>query len=141
MDDGAARGSVGDPARLDAVLSLIRSELLKALATPSTVHGWRAQALFASLVQALDACQMLMTLDSGEVFIEGDGVKLPDYLLVVLRGVASVLGLPGGGVVEVEAAGAVEGFFGGAGGQAAGQVVGLVVVVAGPVDREAPGAG
>src|SRR5258708_33745520 len=48
---------------------------------------------------------------------------------------------PGGGVAEVESAGAVEGFFGGSGWLAAGQVVVLVVVVAGAVDRESPGAG
>src|SRR5260370_3927173 len=48
---------------------------------------------------------------------------------------------PGGGVAEVEAAGAVEGFFGGSGWLAAGQEAVLVVVVAGAVDREPPGAG
>ncbi len=46
---------------------------------------------------------------------------------------------PGGWIGEVEAAGAVEGFLRGAGGVAGGQDAGLVVVVAGPVDGEAPG--
>ena len=42
---------------------------------------------------------------------------MPGCLLVVPPVSSSVLGrLPGGGVVEVEPAGAVEGFFGGAGG-------------------------
>ncbi len=36
--------------------------------------------------------------------------------LVLLSVEASGIGCPGGGVVEVEAAGAVEGFFGGAAG-------------------------
>jgi hypothetical protein len=49
--------------------------------------------------------------------------------------------LPGGGVVEVEAAGAIEGFLGGACGVAAGQDGVLVVVAAGQVDREAPQVG
>src|SRR5260370_11374533 len=48
---------------------------------------------------------------------------------------------PCGRVAEVEAAGAVEGFFGGSGWLAAGQEAVLVVVVAGAVDRESPGAG
>ena len=48
---------------------------------------------------------------------------------------------PGGGVGEVEAAGGVEGVFGGAAHQAGGQERFVVVVVAGAVDREAPVAG
>ena len=49
------------------------------------------------------------------------------------------LGEPGGVVAEVEAAGAVEGFLGDAGGPVAGQERVVGVVVAGPVDRKAPG--
>ncbi len=75
-----------DPARLDAVLQQVGEGVREALAAPSTVHGWRAQALFASVVVALDGCQLLMTLDSGEVFIDGEDVKLPDYLLVLRDG-------------------------------------------------------
>lgn len=48
---------------------------------------------------------------------------------------------PGGGVVEVEAAGSVEGFFGGAGGCAVGEPGVLVVVVGGSPDRETPAGG
>ena len=48
---------------------------------------------------------------------------------------------PGGGVAEVEAAGAVDGFFGGAGGLAAGQDGVFVAVSAGQVDGEAPPVG
>jgi len=44
---------------------------------------------------------------------------------------------PGGGVVEVEAAAAVEGFFGGADGVSAGQDGVFVAVAAGEMDREA----
>lgn len=48
---------------------------------------------------------------------------------------------PCGGVVEVETARAVEGFFGAAGGQSVGQDGVLVAVAAGEVDGEAPDAG
>src|SRR5215471_7812005 len=48
---------------------------------------------------------------------------------------------PGGGVVEVEAAGGVEGLLAGADGQAGGKDRFVVVVVAGAVDRELPVAG
>src|SRR5664279_6573636 len=48
---------------------------------------------------------------------------------------------PGGGVAEVEAAGGVQGVFGGAGEGAGGQDRILVAVFAGQVDREAPAGG
>ncbi|SFU07348.1 hypothetical protein SAMN05660657_05378 [Geodermatophilus amargosae] len=85
LDDGG-QTPLRDPARLDAVLQQVGEGVQEALAAPSTVHGWRAQALFASLVVALDGCELLMTLDSGEVFVDGDDVKLPDYLLVLRDG-------------------------------------------------------
>ena len=46
-----------------------------------------------------------------------------------------------GWVVEVEAAGAIEGFFGGADGVSAGQDGVFVAVAAGEMDREAPAVG
>jgi hypothetical protein len=49
--------------------------------------------------------------------------------------------LPGGGVVEVQPAGAVQGFFRGAGVQAGWQDGVLVAVAAGQVDGKAPPAG
>src|SRR5664279_5372730 len=45
---------------------------------------------------------------------------------------------PGGWVVEVELGGAVQGVFGGTGEGAGGQDRVFVVLMAGPVDREAP---
>src|SRR4051794_13290040 len=79
----AGTGPINDPARVEAFLSEVRAPLSQALSTDSTVHGWRAQALFASLVVALDGCELLFTVDSGEVFVDGDDVKPPDYLLVL----------------------------------------------------------
>lgn len=77
---------VSDEARIEAVLDQLRIGLRAALGRASTVHGWRAQAHFAGLVVALDASELLVTLDSGEVFMDGDDVKLPDYLLVTKGG-------------------------------------------------------
>lgn len=82
----AGTGPINDPARVEAFLSEVRDPLSQALSTDSTVHGWRAQALFASLVVALDGCELLFTVDSGEVFVDGDDVKPPDYLLVLRDG-------------------------------------------------------
>lgn len=79
-------GHLSDPARVEAFLAAVREPLSQALSTESTVHGWRTQALFGSLVVALDGCELLMTIDSGEVFVDGDDVKPPDYLLVLRDG-------------------------------------------------------
>lgn len=81
LDQGAGAGLVSDPARIDAVVEEIRSALTSALQTPSTVRGWRAQALFGSVVAALDGCELMMLIDSGEIFFDGESVKAPDYFL------------------------------------------------------------
>ena len=73
--------AVNDPARIDAFIEELRQGLSGALSTPSTVSGWRAQALFASLVAALDGCVMLTQVDVGEIFVDGDSVKAPDFFL------------------------------------------------------------
>ena len=73
--------NVGDPARVDQVVEEIRRSLTADLAVPSTVAGWRAQALFASLVGALDGCELMTLVDSGEIYFDGDSVKAPDYFL------------------------------------------------------------
>src|SRR4051794_41801340 len=64
-----------------------------------------------------------------------------DGALVLLSVETSGVWHPGGGVVEVEAAGAVEGLLGGAGGGAAGQDVVFVVVVAGAGEGGGPAGG
>jgi hypothetical protein len=67
----------------------------------------------------------------------------PALRRTIARGAASVrrcLREPCRGVAEVEAAGAVEGFFGAAGWHAAGEQGVLVVVVAGAAGGEPPGA-
>ena len=81
LDQGAGAGPVSDPARIDAVVEDIRGALTNALQAPSTVRGWRAQALFGSIVAALDGCELMMLIDSGEIFFDGESVKAPDYFL------------------------------------------------------------
>ncbi|MCW2599480.1 MAG: hypothetical protein JWM02_1309 [Frankiales bacterium] len=86
LDRRAGTTPVADEARIEAVIDQLRTGLRAALGRASTVHGWRAQAHFAGLVVALDACELLVTLDSGEVFMDGGDIKLPDYLLVTKAG-------------------------------------------------------
>lgn len=71
---------------MEAFLSQVREPLSQALSTESTVHGWRTQSLFGSLVVALDGCELLFTVDSGDVFVDGDDVKPADFLLVLRDG-------------------------------------------------------
>lgn len=85
--DAGSGGPVSDPARIEAFLAQVRGPLSEALSTESTVHGWRTQALFGSLVVALDACELLVTVDAGEVFADDSiNVKPPDFLLVLRDG-------------------------------------------------------
>ncbi len=59
----------------------IRSGLETALGSDSIVRGWRAQALFASTVVALDGCVMMTQVDLGEFYVDGDEIKAPDFFL------------------------------------------------------------
>ncbi len=85
--DDPGRGSVlGDPGRIEAVIDELRTNLTANLKTPSTVAGWRAQALFASLVAALDECDLMTMVDTGEIYYADDSVKPPDYFLHLRSG-------------------------------------------------------
>jgi hypothetical protein len=77
---------VVDPERLDAVVEQLRIEIGETLSKPTSVRGWRAQAMFASLVVALDGCELMTFLDTGEVYYDGDNVKPADYFLALRDG-------------------------------------------------------
>ncbi|MCL2090161.1 MAG: hypothetical protein FWH11_02855 [Micrococcales bacterium] len=81
IDSPRTDQAVNDPERVDAVVKELRQGVTEALATPTTVQGWRAQALFASMVVALDGCTMMTQVDLGEIFADGDPVKAPDFFL------------------------------------------------------------
>ena len=77
---------LSDPARIDAFVKELRTNLTQSLGTPSTVDGWRAQALFASLVAALDECDLMTLVDTGEIYYADESVKAPDYFLHLRSG-------------------------------------------------------
>lgn len=81
LDLGAGSQPLGEPNRVDLVVDSIRSTLVDQLNTPTVVRGWRAQALFASLVAALDGCDLMTMVDIGEIYADGDNVKAPDFFL------------------------------------------------------------
>lgn len=77
---------LSDPARIEAFVTELRTNLMQSLSTPSTVDGWRAQALFASLVAALDECDLMTLVDTGEIYYADESVKAPDYFLHLRSG-------------------------------------------------------
>jgi Holliday junction resolvase len=78
-------GPIGDPRRIDDFLNSLRGPLGDVVTAPTVVRGLRAQAMFASLVVALDGCKMMMTTDSGELFVD-EPAKAADFLLVLRDG-------------------------------------------------------
>lgn len=81
LDTGRSDLLLSEPSRSDTVINEITTALRDALATSSTVDGWRAQSMFASLVAALDECDLMTTVDMGEIYFDGDSVKAPDFFL------------------------------------------------------------
>lgn len=86
LDDPEDGSALGDQARIEAVIDELRANLTDNLKTPSTVAGWRAQALFASLVAALDECDLMTMVDTGEIYYADDKVKAPDFFLHLRSG-------------------------------------------------------
>lgn len=74
---------VDDPSRIADVVKKLQEGLSASLADAKVIGGWRAQAMFASLVVALDGCQLLTQVDLGEVWFDGESVKAPDFHLVL----------------------------------------------------------
>lgn len=68
-------GGIADPRRVQAALDTVRVGLEEALATESTLHGWRTQNLFAAVVVALDGCELLKEEDEGVAFYDGEKIK------------------------------------------------------------------
>jgi hypothetical protein len=86
LDETGQTSDLADPTRVDKVVDEIRESLLKDLSRPSTVRGWRAQSLFASLVAALDECDLMTLVDTGDIYFEGPSVKPSDYFLHLRSG-------------------------------------------------------
>lgn len=86
LDSGRGSKPINDSTRIGAVVEQIRQSLEADLASATTVRGWRAQAMFASLVVALDGCDLMTFVDTGDIFFDGDSVKAPDYFLHLRTG-------------------------------------------------------
>jgi len=89
LDVVSANIPLADPGRLDAVVEQLRRDVAATLNTPTSVRGWRIQAMFASLVVALDGCELMTFLDTGEIFYDGPHVKPADYFTRFAGGAGS----------------------------------------------------
>jgi hypothetical protein len=87
LDPHDAEGVVSDPERVNFVANTFLQKVGKALREPSLVSGWRAQALFASMVSALDNCLLMTQIDLGEIYVDdSEDVKAPDFFLHLRSG-------------------------------------------------------
>jgi hypothetical protein len=77
---------IGHPQRIDDALSNVRGSLVDVTSSRSTLHGWRAQALFEAIVASLGRVRLLKLEDSGDIYFEGDSLKPPDFRIVTLDG-------------------------------------------------------
>jgi hypothetical protein len=86
LDPPEAEGPLTDERRISAVMKQLGQAVKDTLSRPTSVRGWRAQALFASLVVALDGCQLLTFIDTGDIYFDGENLKPADYFLVLRDG-------------------------------------------------------
>ena len=80
------KGAISDPGRFDKALAKVRKGLVEVTSSKSTLHGWRAQALFEAVVASLGRVQLLKLEDSGDAFFVGPAIKPPDFRIVCSDG-------------------------------------------------------
>lgn len=80
-----ADGDLNSPDVIDAFVEKLRTSLVGMRDRPTVVRGIRAQAAFAQLVVALDGCQMMLTVDAGDIYADGH-LSSGDFLLVLRNG-------------------------------------------------------
>lgn len=77
---------VGHEDRITRAMEEVRSGLIEVAARQSTLHGWRAQALFEAIVASLGRVQLLKLEDVGDVYFSGDDIRPPDFRVVGTTG-------------------------------------------------------
>ncbi|CAM4516553.1 hypothetical protein NONI108955_40425 [Nocardia ninae] len=85
---GASPSPLRDPARIAAVVEVLRSGLSASLGSAGRIHGLRVQALFQAVVVALGAVKFIKPEDFGIYYSDDtDGAILPaDFMLVLADG-------------------------------------------------------
>lgn len=70
----------------DAFLNEIRDGLSQGLGNISTVHGFRVQNLFESMVASMGTARLIKREDTGGAYVDQDAVRIPDFRVVTLKG-------------------------------------------------------
>lgn len=80
----AVGAGLRDTERLDEFLARARTSLERSIATPSRMHGLRAQAMFRATLVALGQFQLLIDEDAGDPYYDDDIGRLapPDFRIV-----------------------------------------------------------
>jgi hypothetical protein len=81
LDDLRSEWTLQDVRRQKEVLDRVSRGLSDSLSRESTLHGWRAQKLFESVVVELDRVQLITFQDIGSCWSR-DQVKRPDFEIV-----------------------------------------------------------
>lgn len=74
-----------DPETVEGFLAQISEALAASKDNRTRLRGIRTQALFAQLVLALDACELMLTVDAGDIYADGP-ISSGDFLLVLRDG-------------------------------------------------------
>src|SRR4051812_11850390 len=81
---GGTGMTLDDARRKQAFLSVVDTGLANSLASPSRLHGWRVQAMFAAVLVAISDARLLSSEDEGDYYFDdAEGpVKAPDFRVV-----------------------------------------------------------
>jgi len=84
---GRTRGlKIGEPASIDIFSKVLRESIEIVHANRNILHGKRVEAMFAHIAGSLGACRIIKAEDAGEIFVDGDEIRVPDYRLVLKSG-------------------------------------------------------
>src|SRR4051812_9075166 len=70
----------------DAFLNEVREGLEKGLTSSSTLHGFRTQNLFESMVISMGKAKLIKKEDSGEAYVDETTIQIPDFRVVTVDG-------------------------------------------------------
>lgn len=74
-----------DPKAVEAFVANVSDALHRVASNASRLRGIRTQALFAQLIVALDACELMLTVDAGDIYADGF-LSSGDFLLALRDG-------------------------------------------------------
>ena len=77
---------IGEPAAIEEFSQVMRESIQLVQENRNILHGKRVEAMFAHVVGSLGACRLIKAEDTGEIFFDGDEIRVPDYRLILKTG-------------------------------------------------------